>query len=291
MTLPRRRVPHPVEPADPRSRRRLHARDPRPRAADGRGRRARRPGAAAPHGRPGQPRRSCAAPPGFDGRDLVVGPAPDEQPLRRGMRSSRRRRAPGCSSAARTRRARSRARVPAHRERGAARRRAAGDPGDPDWHITHCAGRGLRPRRRRSAGVLDGFGALYRAWLAHVVAQLRRRMPGGRSSSICESRQLGELIAGWGDPGVRAHPRDPHHPPRAAVQPDAPLNPLWTRWFSVAERFDAVLWPTAMQRAEVQDRFGASPVHVVVPHAVPAAASVCPLLVEEREAVKGLGLI
>ena len=61
------------------------------------------------------------------------------------------------------------------------------------------------------------------------------------------------------------------------MKPDGPMNSLWSRWFTVAERFDAVLWPTDLQRAEVEQRFGASTVHVVVPHAVPAAASVAPL--------------
>ena len=127
------------------------------------------------------------------------------------------------------------------------------------------------------AGVVEGFGALYRAWLEHVVDGLRAGDADRAVVVVCESRQLGELLAGWDDPALRlVHAIHTIHlePP---FTPDAPLNPLWSRWFSLAERFDAVLWPTDAQRADVEDRFGSSPVHVVVPHAVGAAASVTPL--------------
>lgn len=148
--------------------------------------------------------------------------------------------------------------------------------GDPDWHIS-TAPVVVHDVAGRIAGVIDGFGALYRAWLAHVVHTLRDTDAERPVVVICESRQLGELLVGWDDPGVRlVHAIHTVHlePP---YQPDGPVNALWSRWFTVAERFDAVLWPTAMQRSDVQARFGASPVHVVVPHAVPAAASVPPL--------------
>ena len=148
--------------------------------------------------------------------------------------------------------------------------------GDPDWHISP-APVVVYDHHGAVAGVLEGFGELYRAWLAHLVWELRRADAGRPVVVICESRQLGELLVGWDDPDVRlVHAIHTVHlePP---YQPDGPINPLWTRWFTVAERFDAVLWPTALQRSEVQERFGASSVHVVVPHAVPAAASVAPL--------------
>ncbi len=151
--------------------------------------------------------------------------------------------------------------------------------GDPDWHIS-TAPVVVRGRDGSVAGVIDGFGALYRAWLAHVVSDLRARRD-RPVVVVCESRQLGELLAGWEDPGVRlVHGIHTIHlePPFDA---DAPLNPLWSRWFTVAERFDAVLWLTASQRDDVQARFGLSDVHVVAPHGVPAAASVVP--VSERE--------
>nr|WP_241731815.1 glycosyltransferase [Microbacterium ginsengiterrae] len=51
---------------------------------------------------------------------------------------------------------------------------------------------------------------------------------------------------------------------------DADLNALWTRWFTVADRFDAVAWPTASQRDDVVSRFGDGALHVVVPNVVPA---------------------
>lgn len=145
-------------------------------------------------------------------------------------------------------------------------------PADPDWHVS-SAPVAVHDRHGRVVGVLDGFGALYRAWLEHVVRGLGRQRP---ALVLCESRQLGELLAGWDDPSVRLlHAVHTIHlePPFTA---DAPVNALWRRWFSVAERFDAVLWPTVAQRDDVVARFGDAGVHLVVPHAVGAAASVVP---------------
>ncbi|MRH29106.1 glycosyltransferase [Microbacterium sp. SYP-A9085] len=148
-------------------------------------------------------------------------------------------------------------------------------PHDPDWHIC-TAPVAVRDAAGTTIGVLDGFGALYRAWLDHVVAQLRHGDPALPVVVLCESRQLGELLAGWGDPGVRLiHAIHTIHlePP---YSPDAPVNALWSRWFALAERFDAVLWLTAEQRADARRRFRLDGVHVVVPHGVSAAASVVP---------------
>ena len=148
--------------------------------------------------------------------------------------------------------------------------------GDPDWHIT-SAPIAVYGARREVVGVIEGFGALYRAWLEHVVAEVRAGDAARPVVVVCESRQLGELLAGWEDPALRLlHAIHTIHlePP---FTPDARVNPLWSRWFTLAERFDAVLWPTDAQRSDVEVRFGASPVHVVVPNAVPAAASVTPL--------------
>lgn len=147
--------------------------------------------------------------------------------------------------------------------------------GDPDWHIS-AAPVVVHDPDGAVAGVLDGFGELYRVWLDHVVREVRGERPDRPVVVICESRQLGELLAGWDDPDVRLmHAIHTVHlePP---YDPSGPMNKLWSRWFSLAERFDAVLWPTAAQRADVEERFGASDVHVVVSHGVPAAASVVP---------------
>lgn len=146
--------------------------------------------------------------------------------------------------------------------------------GDPDWH-TSDAPVIVRERPSAKPTVIDGFGALYRAWLAHVVADLRAQ-DDRPVVVIVESRQLGELLAGWDDPAVRlVHAIHTTHlePPHTA---DAPLNALWSRWFDVVERFDAVLWPTASQHADVQERFGASDVHFVAPHAVAPAERIVP---------------
>jgi glycosyltransferase involved in cell wall biosynthesis len=147
---------------------------------------------------------------------------------------------------------------------------------DPDWHVT-TAPVAVYDRHGGVTGIIDGFGALYRAWLEHVVGELRAGDADRAVVVVCESRQLGELLAGWDDPALRlVHTVHTIHlePP---FSPDAPLNPLWTRWFGLAERFDAVVWPTAAQRADVEERFGASDVHVVVPNAVAPVASVAPL--------------
>ncbi|MCK2026588.1 glycosyltransferase [Microbacterium sp. SSW1-47] len=136
-------------------------------------------------------------------------------------------------------------------------------PGNPDWHLTDepvlvydAAG--------AVAGALRGFRGLYRAWLDHVVAASGDR----RVVVICESRQLGELIADWDDPRVRiVHTIHTMHV-EAPYTPDATMNTLWTRWFRLADRFDAVVWPTATQRDDVVARFGASANHVVVPNPI-----------------------
>lgn len=139
---------------------------------------------------------------------------------------------------------------------------------DPHWHLSTAA-IVIRDATGAVVGVLDGFGALYRAWLAHVTAGLRARRD-EPVVVVCESRQLGELIVEWDDPDVRiVHTVHTIHlePPFTA---DAPVNALWERWLAVAPRFDAVLWPTAWQRDDVRERFGADRVDVVAPHGVPA---------------------
>ena len=139
--------------------------------------------------------------------------------------------------------------------------------GDPDWH-TSVAPVVVRDADERPLGVLDGFGALYRAWLDRVVNDLRA-VEEKPVVLICESRQLGELLAHWRPEGVRivhtihiAHVLPPY-------TPDAPVNALWQRWFAIADRFDAVLWPTPQQKRDVEDRFGAHTGYVLAANAAP----------------------
>lgn len=138
---------------------------------------------------------------------------------------------------------------------------------DPHWHLT-TAPIVVRNAAGDAVGVIDGFGALYRAWLAYVVAGLRAEVD-RPVVLICESRQLGELLVDWDDPDVRIlHTVHTIHlePPFTA---DAPINALWKRWLELASRFDAVLWPTGWQRDDVRARFGDDRVDVVAPHGIP----------------------
>ena len=136
-------------------------------------------------------------------------------------------------------------------------------PGNPDWHLTsepvlvYDEAGGI-------VGALHGFRGLYRAWLDHVTAAFGDR----RIIAICESRQLGELLADWDDPRVRIiHTIHTMHV-EAPYTPDSTMNALWTRWFRLADRFDAVVWPTTTQRDDVVARFGDSARHVVVPNPI-----------------------
>lgn len=145
---------------------------------------------------------------------------------------------------------------------------------DPDWHLTR-APIVIRDTAGESVGVIDGFGALYRAWLSRIASDLRAENA-RPVVLICESRQLGELLVGWGDDDVRIlHTVHTIHlePPHRA---DSDLNRLWSRWFEVAHRFDAVLWPTAHQRNDVRQRFGTAANDLVVAHAVAASAATVP---------------
>ncbi|WZH37418.1 MAG: glycosyltransferase [Microbacterium enclense] len=145
---------------------------------------------------------------------------------------------------------------------------------DPDWHLT-MAPIVIRDAKRETVGVIPGFGALYRAWLSQVVTGLRAETP-RPVVVICESRQLGELIVGWGDDDVRiVHTVHTIHL-EAPYRDDSALNALWTRWFEIAPRFDAVLWPTAHQRDDVRARFGGAANDLVAPHAVTGPEQVVP---------------
>lgn len=141
--------------------------------------------------------------------------------------------------------------------------------GDPDWHLSHAAVE-VFDEHGAVAGTLAGFGALYRAWLSWVVSSSPRPVV-----VICESRQLGELLADWSHPRARiVHMIHTTHlePP---YTPDAPVNALWSRWFGLVDQFDAVVWPTRSQRdavvARFGDRFGVNARNAVAPNGVELA--------------------
>lgn len=136
-------------------------------------------------------------------------------------------------------------------------------PGNPDWHLTDEPVL-VYDQGARVIGGVAGFRGLYRAWLEHVTAAFEGRP----IVVICESRQLGELLADWDDPRVRIiHTIHTMHL-EAPYTPDASMNALWTRWFALADRFDAVAWPTPRQRDDVMARFGDSIRSVVVPNGI-----------------------
>ena len=135
--------------------------------------------------------------------------------------------------------------------------------GDPEWHLSDAAVVVHAPDGDR---VLHGFAELYIAWLARIADE--RRSAAGNDERvfvvICESRQIGELLARWDDPRVRiVHTVHNSHLPAPYDDPDAPITGLWQRWLGLLDRFDAVLWPTALQRDDVVARFGAHPGFVV----------------------------
>lgn len=136
---------------------------------------------------------------------------------------------------------------------------------DAAWHLAETpvvvpGGDGHR--------ILAGFRGLYRAWLTRVVAQLRSRAGDDHRCIvvICESKQVGELIADWADPDVRiVHTVHNSH----LVAPCEPSSSLrddgWRRWLALLDHFDAVIWPTASQQTDVTERFGALEGSVVIP--------------------------
>lgn len=133
---------------------------------------------------------------------------------------------------------------------------------DPDWYLTDEPVL-IYDATAQVIGGVAGFRGLYAAWLQHITAAITDK----KIVVICESRQLGELIADWDHPRVRIiHMIHTMHlePP---YRPDAALNALWTRWFALADHFDAVAWPTRTQRDDVVARFGGAARHVVIPNA------------------------
>jgi len=127
---------------------------------------------------------------------------------------------------------------------------------DPSWHLTEAA---VVVSGEDGSRAVAGFGALYRAWLTRVVAQLRERAGDDDRCVviICESKQLGELLADWADPGVRLVHTVHNSHLTAPCEPASPVRDEgWERWLGLLDRFDAVIWPTASQRDDVAERFG-----------------------------------
>ncbi len=136
---------------------------------------------------------------------------------------------------------------------------------DPRWHLTRAP---VVVRGGNGSRVLAGFGALYMAWLTRVVADLRARAADDQRSVvvICESKQVGELIADWADPNVRIVHTVHNSHLAAPCRPSAPLrDDGWRRWLDLLDRFDAVVWPTPTQENDVAARFGAHEGSAVIP--------------------------
>jgi poly(glycerol-phosphate) alpha-glucosyltransferase len=145
-----------------------------------------------------------------------------------------------------------------------------------DWH--HSTEAITVFRDGNPTGQFAGFGTLYRAWLSAVIASGDPALP---TFIISESRQIGELITQLHSATVKiihtvhnAHTRPPY-------RWDSDMDPQWQSWFEKLADFDAVVWLTARQQADVVRRFGAPTRYTVIPHPVEAAPS--PQAPGERE--------
>jgi poly(glycerol-phosphate) alpha-glucosyltransferase len=114
-------------------------------------------------------------------------------------------------------------------------------------------------------GGLPGFGGLYRAWWAAVIAEITEAQPGQPVVAIAEARQVGELLIGT--PGLRVvHTVHSAHtlPPHAW---DSPVDAVWGGWLDTLPGYDAVVWLTHRQRADVAKlRGGEEAPGWVIPH-------------------------
>jgi len=135
--------------------------------------------------------------------------------------------------------------------------------GRVDWHLAE------EPVVLRSAAgdrELAGFGALYREFIADVAATERAATGLAAAVVICESKQVGTLLAADAHREYAlihtvhsAHTSEP-------FEPDSPVDAIWAGWFAALDGFDAVLWPTAAQRRDAAVRFGEREGWAVVPH-------------------------
>ena len=135
--------------------------------------------------------------------------------------------------------------------------------GRADWHL---AEEPVVLRSTRGMRELAGFGALYREFIAGVVAAECAVSGRAEAVVICESKQVGTLLA-----RDRAREYALVHTVHSAhtsepFEPDSPVDALWAPWFAELDGFDAVLWPTLAQRRDAAARYGEREGWAVVPH-------------------------
>jgi poly(glycerol-phosphate) alpha-glucosyltransferase len=161
--------------------------------------------------------------------------------------------------------------------------------GEPPWQLRETA---IVVHAGAGDRVVRGFPALYAAWLTSLADERRASLgdPDRTLVVVCESRQIGEALVGWRDPRVRlVHMVHNSHLEPPFDDPDGPVGAMWGRWLAAMPAFDAVLWPTAWQRAEVEARFGAHPASAVVPSPVDPVERVVPASVRDPRRVVMLG--
>lgn len=141
--------------------------------------------------------------------------------------------------------------------------------GDPAWHLSEAPVVVWNADGTAPAGWLPGFGGLYRAWLNALAAA-----SDGPVVVLCEARQVGEVLVADAPPRLHPDIRLLHTTHACHVQApytwDAPMDAAWSRWLDVADGFDAVLWLTPSQQADVQRRVGDGIRSFVVPHPAPS---------------------
>lgn len=138
--------------------------------------------------------------------------------------------------------------------------------GDPAWHLTEAPVRIWADGE--PIGWLPGYAGLYRAWINALAARSDEPVV-----LVCEARQVGEALVAQGEPLLDPDVRIVHTTHACHVLApfawDSPMDAAWERWFAVADRFDAVLWLTPSQQADVERRVGRGIRSFVVPHPAP----------------------
>ncbi|TDN87500.1 glycosyltransferase [Microbacterium sp. BK668] len=138
--------------------------------------------------------------------------------------------------------------------------------GDPAWHLTEAPVRIWTDGE--PTGWLPGYAGLYRAWINALAARADKPVV-----LVCEARQVGEALVAPGEPVLDPRVRIVHTTHACHVLApfawDSPMDAAWERWFTVADRFDAVLWLTPSQQRDVERRVGRVIRSFVVPHPAP----------------------